>query len=64
MLDLNAILARFERKLRELKGGDQLTAQAPTVFKEFADQVNRRTNGDRRRDARGERDRRKGDPRR
>lgn len=48
MTDLNDLLVQFERKLKELKVTDELTSQAPTVFKQFADEVDRRTGGDRR----------------
>lgn len=58
MVALNTILARFERKLRSLKIAKKLTAEAPAAFKEFADQVNRRTGADRRRTARAGDDRR------
>ena len=49
MADLNDLLAQFEQKLKALQGADELTTQAPAVFKEFADAVERRTGDDRRR---------------
>jgi hypothetical protein len=63
MTSLKAILARFERKLRTLKTDDKLTTQAPTAFKQFADQVDRRATRDRRRRVRhGQRRRREEEP--
>jgi hypothetical protein len=58
MADLNDLLVQFEQKLKELQGADELTTHAPAVFKEFADAVERRTGGDRRRDERSGSERR------
>ncbi|MEO6238456.1 MAG: hypothetical protein ABIQ52_15780 [Vicinamibacterales bacterium] len=59
MADLNDLLMQFERKLKELKGADELTSQAPAVFKQFAEQVERRNGAERRRaDRSGEQRRR------
>lgn len=49
MADLNDLLVQFEQKLKRLKGADELTSQAPAVFKQFAEQVERRSGAERRR---------------
>lgn len=58
MADLNDLLVQFEQKLKRLQGADELTSQAPAVFKQFAEQVERRSGAERRRVNRSE------DPRR
>lgn len=59
MDEIYRLLVEFEEQLERLHAQGQLTANAQQLFREFADEVERRTGTDRRRTPRGTIDRRR-----